>query len=1321
MITHFDDFIGLYPIDKTLCFEARPIGKTLENLLKSDMLKQDEHRAESYVKVKKLIDSYHKDFIERALSQGLDSTGCHVAADKLAEYSVCYFSSNRDAKANEKLDSLSEELRQLVVKQLKQTEGFKNLFKKELIEVKGEEADLVKFVKSAPLEALQGMSRNEALAVISEFNGFTTYFGGFHENRQNIYTDKAQATAVAYRLIDENLPKFLDNVATYAKLAAVPDLKVQLEALSEAMKGLTGVAHVEQLFCVEHYDHLLTQCAIDTYNTVIGGRVDDSTPEHEHIQGINQYVNLYNQQHKEAKLPKMKTLYKQILSDRQSFSWLPESFECDLQVIDAVRSFNDDFTQHVLENSRLQNLLCTIGDYDTKGIYINNDRQLELISQRLCKHWNVIQEAILADMKNKDHATASKKETEAYEEQLKKAYKNTSCFSIYYIDECLKAYYESKKCDIDATTDNSASVSEDGLCMPPSIEAYFADLGATRISSEYADNLFVQIAQAQAEAASLLHATYSSSNPIMLEKESKEKIKNLLDAIKDLQSFVKPLIGGEKESYKDNRFVGELTVLWEVLDQLTPLYNMVRNYTTKKPYSRAKIKLNFANPTLFAGWDENKESDNATIILRRNGLYYLGIMDKGSKKLLNKTIPHEGECYEKMVYKLFKDASVMIPKCSTQKKDVKKHFAQSTDDYVLSGKEFLRPLTITKEIFDLNNVTYGGNKKYKKIQKGYLETMADPEGYDHAVKIWLQFCMDFLQSYKGTQCYDLSRVHVEEYADISSFYSYIDTLLYRITFKPVSVSFVQQWVDEGKMYLFQLYNKDFSAHSKGTPNMHTLYWKALFDPHNLADVVYKLNGQAEMFYRPKSIVCKKPTHPANQPIRQRRDTTKTSLFAYDLIKDKRFTVDKFLFHVPIRLNFKAKAYVNINNMVREYLKQAQATHVIGIDRGERHLLYLTVIDSHGNIVEQRSLNMIESFDAEHSMHTNYHALLDAREEQRQKARRDWETIDKIKDLKEGYLSQVVHILSQLIVKYHAIVVLEDLNFGFKRSRIKVEKQVYQSFERKLIDKLNYMVNKRQNATLPGGLLKAYQLAERFTSFKEMGKQSGFLFYVDAWNTSKIDPVTGFVNLLDTNYTNVKNARDFFDKFLSIRYNPTNDWFEFEFDYNRFHKKAEGTRTHWTLCTWGERIETFRNGEKNAQWENREVCLTTEFKQLFQKFGIDLHTDLKAAIVEQEEKKFFERLLHLLKLTLQMRNSITGTEMDYLVSPVANADGIFYDSRRSSTALPQNADANGAYNIARKGLMLISKIKQAEDVGKLKLAISKTEWLSFAQQKPYLHD
>lgn len=77
----------------------------------------------------------------------------------------------------------------------------------------------------------------------------------------------------------------------------------------------------------------------------------------------------------------------------------------------------------------------------------------------------------------------------------------------------------------------------------------------------------------------------------------------------------------------------------------------------------------------------------------------------------------------------------------------------------------------------------------------------------------------------------------------------------------IPTTFIDKLVDEGKIYLFQLYNKDFSPHSNGTPNLHTLYFKMLFDERNLEDVVYRLNGEAEMFYRPASIKYDKPTHP----------------------------------------------------------------------------------------------------------------------------------------------------------------------------------------------------------------------------------------------------------------------------------------------------------------------------------------------------------------------------------------------------------------------------------------------------------------------------
>ena len=94
-------------------------------------------------------------------------------------------------------------------------------------------------------------------------------------------------------------------------------------------------------------------------------------------------------------------------------------------------------------------------------------------------------------------------------------------------------------------------------------------------------------------------------------------------------------------------------------------------------------------------------------------------------------------------------------------------------------------------------------------------------------------------------------------------------------------------------------------------------------------------------------------------------------------------------------------------------------------------------------------------------------MLDSREKERREARQSWQTIENIKELKEGYLSQVVHKIAQLMIKYHAIVVLEDLNMGFMRGRQKVEKQVYQKFEKMLIDKLSYLVDQLPDSYRPG--------------------------------------------------------------------------------------------------------------------------------------------------------------------------------------------------------------------------------------------------------------
>lgn len=1267
----YENFKKIYPLSKTLRFEAKPVGSTLKNFIESGLLEEDEHRAQSYVKVKKLIDEYHKVFIDRVLNDGCLPLENKENKNSLEEYYESYLSKNKDENANNTFKEIQQNLRSVIAKKLTDDKAYANLFGNKLIEsYKDKEdkkkiidSDLIQFINCANSSQLNGMSEDEAKELVKEFWGFTTYFEGFHTNRKNMYTAEEESTAIAHRLVNENLPKFIDNMDVFKKAVAKPEIQANIEELYANFAAYLNVESIQEMFLLDYYNMLLTQKQIDVYNAIIGGKTDE---DHDvKIKGINEYINLYNQQHKNEKLPKLKVLFKQILSDRNAISWLPEEFNDDQEVLNAIKDCYERLSENVLGDKVLKSLLCSLGDYNLDGIFVRNDAQLTDISQKMFGDWGVIQNAIIQNIKNVAPARKRKESEEDYEKRISDIFKKADSFSLRYINDCLNEMDEKN---------------------PYTVQWYFSTLGAVNTPTMQRENLFALIQNAYTDISDLLNSQYPTDKNLSQDKTNVAKVKALLDAIKSLQHFVKPLLGRGDESDKDERFYGELASLWTELDTVTPLYNMVRNYMTRKPYSEKKIKLNFENPQLLGGWDANKEKDYASIILRRNGLYYLAIMNKESKKLLGKTMLSDGECYEKMVYKLLPGANKMLPKV---------FFSKSKIDYFKPSKQIVE---------NYNNDTH---KKGKNFNINDCHDLID--FFKQSIDIhedWSKFGFKFSDT--------------STYKDLSGFYREVEQQGYKLSFTKVSVSFIDKLVDDGKMYLFQIYNKDFSKYSKGTPNMHTLYWKALFDERNLADVVYKLNGQAEMFYRKKSIVYTHPTHPANHPIlnKNKENKKKESVFEYDLVKDRRYTVDKFLLHVPITMNFKSVGSENINQQVREYLQQAEDTHIIGIDRGERHLLYLVVIDMQGNIKEQYTLNEIVNEYNGNTYRTNYHDLLNTCEEERLTARQSWQTIENIKELKEGYLSQVIHKITQLMVKYHAVVVLEDLNKGFMRGRQKVEKQVYQKFEKMLIDKLNYLVDKKADAAQLGGLLNAYQLTSKFDSFQKLGKQSGFLFYIPAWNTSKIDPVTGFVNLLDTRYQNTEKAKAFFSKFDAIRYNADKDWFEFYLDYDKFGTKAEGTRTKWTLCTQGCRIRTFRNADKNSQWDNQDVDLTKELKALFEIYHINIGGNLKEGICSQTDKAFFTGLLHILKLTLQMRNSITGTETDYLVSPVADENGVFYDSRSCGDTLPKNADANGAYNIARKGLMLIEQIKETKDLANFKYDISNKAWLNFAQQKPY---
>lgn len=1247
-----EQFINCYPLSKTLQFSLIPVGKTDDNFNKKLLLERDKQRAENYEKVKGYIDRFHKEYIESVL--------VNARVEKIDEYADLYWKSNKDDSDAKAMESLENDMRKQISKQLKSNARYKRLFGKELIC-----EDLPSF-----------LTDKEERETVECFRSFTTYFKGFNTNRENMYSSDEKSTAIAYRCINDNLPRFLDNVKSFQKVFD----NLSDETITKLNTDLynTFGRNIEDIFSVDYFEFVLAQSGIDIYNSMIGGYTcSDGTK----IQGLNECIEPYNQQvaknEKSKRLPLMKQLYKQILSEKGSVSFIPEKFTSDNEVLLAIEDY---YTAHIGDIDSLTELLQSLDLYNTDGIFVKSGTSVTDISNAVFGSWNVLRSGWNEKYETL-HPVTSKTKLDNYIEKRDKIYKAIKSFSLFELQSL--------------GNENGNEITD------------------WYISSSKKCNS--KIKEAYLQARELLKSDYEKSYNKRLSKNGKaiELVKNLLDAIKDFQHLVKSLNGTGKEENKDELFYGKFTSYYDSVADIDRLYDKVRNYITQKPYSKDKIKLNFDNPTFLKGWALGNEFANSAQLLKDGDNYYLAIMDKELKNNIPKKYnspTNEEDMLQKIIYQQAADPSKDIPNLLViDGVTVKKNGRREKTGIHAGENIILENLRNTYLPDNINRI------RKEKTFSTSSENFSKDDLYEY-----IQYYICRAQEYYSS--YNFTFKNASEYKSFPEFLYHVNSQAYQISYDNISKKQIMELADNGYIYLFQIYNKDFSKYSKGTPNLHTLYFKMLFDERNLSNVVYKLNGEAEMFYREASINDKeKITHQANQPIENKNpdNEKKESTFEYDIIKDKRFTKRQFSLHVPITINFKAHGQEFLNYDVRKAVKYKDDNYVIGIDRGERNLIYISVIDSNGKIVEQMSLNEIIS---DNGHRVDYQKLLDTKEKERDKARKNWTSVENIKELKEGYISQVVHKICELVVKYDAVIAMEDLNFGFKRGRFPVEKQVYQKFENMLISKLNLLIDKKADPTEDGGLLRAYQLTNKFDGVNK-AKQNGIIFYVPAWDTSKIDPVTGFVNLLKPKYTSVSEAKKLFETIDDIKYNANTDMFEFCIDYGKFPRCNSDYKKTWTVCTNSSRILTCRNKEKNNMWDNKQIVLTDEFKSLFGEFGIDYKGNLKTSILSISNADFYRRLIKLLSLTLQMRNSITGSTLpkdDYLISPVANDRGEFYDSRNykgTNAALPCDADANGAYNIARKALWAISVLKSTPDdmLNKANLSITNAEWLEYTQK------
>ena len=1276
----FNKLTNLYSVSKTLRFELRPQFSTLEHIKDNKIIQKGEELKSHYEIFKKILDQV---FI-KLIDDSLDHT---------------YF----DLKLIEQFNDLKIKPReQFTEKDATNLRSLKDVMKKQID--KNLDSPEKKSIFKDPANFLLDNANQYSNIVDSQqqsieaFKRQKGYLSGYLQNRQNIFDRTTNETSVAFRVVEDNLPIFLNNQMILSRfLNTIADKNTLLTQIKSAIEKLGANINFETFFELDYFNRTLSQSGIEKYNLLISGKTTDQNTK---LKGINELIKEYIDQHQGEKLKKikLKKLYKQILSESTTNSFAFDIIDTNEDLMEMIGNFLQLTYERVKEKISFLEKIESLKDHnqnstiDLPQVYIER-RNLKRLSSHVFKEFDFIEQKLEENFVVQFSGKLTKKALDSYRKK-----QNLSLQEVY--DGLQDIQYE--------VNGNNVPAQDLFLSGIPDFIYHGLDCHLQNLleKAQSENLLFQEILQLQPK-----NIEQNSFNHSTFDQKSISGIKEILDFYKTFQVNLS-LFNINQEDGKvelDPEFYSDFDEFYSDLREIIPVYNKARNYLTKKPFSTEKTKLTFNNSYLLNGWSKRKEKSCFGTIFKKDQKYYIGIINSQTKTKDTLFEPHnfseslqDQDCYEKMNLYFLSDLKRDFPH---------KYFSEKWN------KKHPIPAELHKKY------EYYRQDKNKDEQKADLT-------YHHELIAYYQNC---LSKDEECQIYNFKLKDPKSYANVSDFLADLTPNTYRMDFTKIPESYIKKLVDDGKLYFFQLYSKDFSENSKGKPNLHTLYLKAVFDQINAEkfNYSYKISGEAEIFYRPASLECK-VTHEKNKPIQNKNKNNhkKESVFSYDLLKDRRYMMDKFFLHLPIELNrtpLHSKDSV-INQEVNQIVKLRSKNYFLGIDRGERHLIYLVLIDEDGKIIKQQTLNQIsnqyknQNGETE-TVTTNYHNLLDAKEKQRKESLQEWQTVENIKELKAGFLSNVVNEIGKIITEYQPVIMLENLNTGFKNSRIKIEKQVYQKFEKALIDKFNYFIRKDLDPESIGGLYRALQLTKGYSK-QYNGKQNGIIYYIPANYTSNIDPTTGFISsFIPTRYESVEKAKDLISKFNSISYNKQEDLFCFEVDYQKIRPDTKlWDQKVWQIYTYGDRFDTYR--DKNGQWISDLVTPNEKFKQLFNEYDINFGQDLKQQILSQNDVDFFRRFLHLLRLTLQMRNSKTNTgvqnnqssirDNDYIISPVKNSRGVFYDSRRDYKDWPENADANGAYNIARKGLIMLKNLKSSVDEKRI-CDISTENWLKFIEE------
>lgn len=906
----------------------------------------------------------------------------------------------------------------------------------------------------------------------------------------------------------------------------------------------------------------------------------------------NSIIKIYCDRNREKyKDYELKTLYKMMLCEKESFFDKIDTIRDDDE---AISLYNKLVTE--LNNAKLLESfnICS------NNIYIKPN-EISRYSNIIYGKWNTVKECITAHCSDLNVAKKKKMVSDKeYEEYIKKG------ITIEHISDVVREYAP----ELNIT------------CYENDLVGIISGLLAHHYLAVNKENISLK--------------ADDSTNAETMKKE--------LDTALKVLDFLK-LYDTDNEMFDSDTKIS----IEELIDKLSPgirLYNILRNYITAKPSPKKKLSLMFDTSSFGSGWSESVENSKRVTLLkddegnkyfaiyningcRANNIPLSSVVDKVKASLMDES---NGECYQKLVYSSVPSAL----------KDIPRIFINKCGD-----EEFIKKFK---------------TKVYKSDEtfKDELISMIKKKINEHPT--WSKYNFDYKESYTT----------YEEFCED------IDKQGYYAKWKYINKNIIDEFVENGCMYLFKIYNKDYSKHKKSDKKkIHTRYLDYLFSDENVHTKLVKLLGGAEFFYREPQIdkpyihkkgsVLLNKKYKNGQPIgnnysellkrvqTEEVENVCTKVAPYDIIKDRRYTMEQFELHFPISVGIVSND--NFEELAKEKINAKGNTVVVG--RSRHDLLYVSVYDENNNIIFSKSLNIIKG--------TDYASKLAFIEEQKKENVRNWKTIGSNEGLLQGYISAAIREVTDLIIRYDAIVVIETGDKSAKGRQL-LPNRSYAHFKEALMRKLEFLVVPGRKDDEPGGLLHPYHLTDidRKRSSRSINKEwNGIVLQVPSFYAGYTDPESNVCDL--TFAKNHKEKVQVLESVKNITYNKDEDVFEFDYDLSTFNRGMAGV---YHCIGYGDRIIK-QNDELIL------VNLTEYIKSMFDENNISYNND--SISIDMDDKKAVSAIYSMIRYTLQMNN--ISSIHQFFISPVT---GKRFDNEKSRELMYNE-------NLYKRSVLLKNKV------------------------------